>query len=288
MAIDVRSAQDQQRAIWDDVSVGWQRWREQFERGARTVTAKLLRDAAVAPGQSVLDIGSGVGEPALSAARIVGPAGRVVGIDLSPAMVVAARSATSGLANVEFRAADVESLDLPEASFDGALSRWSLMFAADRVRALRVVARLLVPGGVLAAAVWSRPQDVPTISLAFRVIAERLELGPPPPGPGPFTMCEPDAVRAELDEAGFDEVEIDEVVVPFRFASVNEFVRFARDVLPPGMKRQLRERCGSVDDPGVWGGVEQAARSYQTAGGAISLPSVSLCIRAVAGGARAV
>jgi hypothetical protein len=101
-------------------------------------------------------------------------------------------------------------------------------------------------------------------------------------------MCEPDAVRAELDEAGFDEVEIDEVVVPFRFASVNEFVRFARDVLPPGMKRQLRERCGSVDDPGVWGGVEQAARSYQTAGGAISLPSVSLCIRAVAGGARAV
>jgi ubiquinone/menaquinone biosynthesis C-methylase UbiE len=288
--VAVVAHRDDQRAIWDDVCVGWERWQPQFERGARTVTAKLLEDAGVAPGDVVLDVGSGIGEPALSAARAVGPSGRVVGIDVSPAMVAAARRAASaaGLGNVAFTVAGIEQADLRERRFDIALSRWALMFAADRVNALRATADLLRPGGVVAAAVWGRPQDVPMISLAFRTIAEHLRLEPPPPGPGPFSMSDPTALAAELEAAGFGEIEIDAVVVPFRFDSVGEFARFSRDVLPPGMKRLLRERCGSADDPAVWAAVDAAARSYETADGTMSLRSVSLCVRAVAGAARAV
>jgi SAM-dependent methyltransferase len=281
---DAVAVRDDQQLIWDHVSPGWQRWQPEFEQGARVATAKLLDLAGIVPGQTVLDIGSGIGEPALSAARLVGPAGKVVGVDLSSVMIAAARHASVGLDNVEFIVGDLETAVLPRKSFDVALSRWALMFAADRVDLLRLTADLLKPGGVLAAALWGKPWDVPMISLAFRVISGHLGLSPPPPGPGPFSMSDPDAVRTELDDAGFNAVEIHEVTIPFRFDSVGDFARFSRDVLPPRLKQLLQERCGSVDDAAVWAAFATAARDYQTADGTVSLPSVSLCLRAVARG----
>lgn len=283
---DASAIREQQRSIWNGVSPGWQRWGREFERGAATVTARLLELAGAAPGRRVLDVGSGTGEPALSAARAVAPGGHVVGVDLSPAMVAAARAAADGVEDVEFVIGDVETAALPLRSFDAALSRWGVMFAADRVELLRVVAGLLEPGGVLAAAVWADPPRVPMISLAFRVISCHLELGTPPPGPGPFTMYDPVAAAAEVERAGFGDVEVHELSVPFRLGSVEEFARFSRDVLPPGMRRVLKERCGSVEDPGVWAAFDAAARAYRTPDGAVSLPSACLCIRAVAGGAK--
>ena len=283
--LDAAAIRDQQRSVWDGVAPGWQRWSREFERGAATVTDRLLELAGAAPGMRVLDVGSGIGQPGLAAGRAVAPDGLVVGVDLSPAMVAAARMAASCVPNVDFMEGAVETAGLPPGWFDAALSRWGVTFAADRVEMLRAVARSLKPGGVLAAAVWAEPQRVPMISLGFRVIATHLELDPPPPGPGPFTMAEPAAAAGELERAGFGAVEVSEVTVPFGFASVDEFARFSRDVLPPGMKRLLEERCGSVDDAGVWAAFRDAAREYQTPGGGVSLASACLCIRAVAGGA---
>lgn len=284
--IDATAVRDRQRSIWDGVAPGWQRWGREFERGGATVTARLLEIAGAAPGQCVLDVGSGTGEPALSAARVVAPGGHVVGVDLSPAMVASARAAADGTPNVEFVLSAVETAALPPRSFDVALSRWSVTFAADRVELLRVVAGLLKPGGVLAAAVWADPARVPMISLAFRVISAHLELGAPAPGPGPFTMSDPAAASAELEQAGFASVEVHEHSVPFRLGSIDEFARFSRDVLPPGMRRLLEERCGSVDDPAVWSEFRAEARAYEAPDGTVSLPAACLCIRAVAGGAR--
>lgn len=287
--MDALAHRDQQRAVWDHVSQGWLRWQPEFEQGASAVTARLLDLAGITAGQSVLDIGSGIGEPALSAARAVGPSGRVLGVDLSPAMVAAARDAAARSASVEageieFLVGDLESAELPPRSFDAALSRWGLMFAADRLELLRVTAGLLRPGGVLAAATWGQPPDVPIISLAFRVISRHLGLPPPPPGPGPFSMSDPRVVRAELEQAGFTEVDITELVAPFRFDSVEDFGGFSRDVLPPGLKQRLDQQCGSVDDAGVWNAFAAAAREFETAQATVSLPSVSLCVRAVAAG----
>jgi SAM-dependent methyltransferase len=284
-APDAVAVRERQRATWDAVSHGWRRWGPQFERGAAPVTARLLELGGVRAGSRVLDVGSGTGEPALSAARIAGPGGRVVGVDLSPEMVAAARAAAAGIDHVEFVAGDVETAPLAPASFDVALSRWGLMFAADRVELLRAVARALVPGGVLAAAVWAGPDRVPMISLGFRVISRHLDLDPPPPGPGPFTMSDPDAAAAELAEAGFGAIEVREETVPFRLDSLDAFARFTRDLLPPPMRRVLEERCGSVDDPGVWRAFAQAAREYEAPGGEVRLPSTCLCVRAVAGAA---
>lgn len=266
------------------MSPAWLRWRPEFERGAAAVTARLLELAGVAPGQSVLDVGSGVGEPALSAARAVGPTGCVVGIDISPAMVAAAREAAGGLGNVDFVVHDIETAALPKGRFDVALGRWSLMFAADRPELLRVVADLLKPGGILAAAVWGAPDRVPVISLAFRVISRRLALDPPPPGPGPFSMADPQALEGELRGAGFLRVEIHPLIIPFTFSSVAEFTSFSRDVLPPGMRQLLERRCGSVHDRETWEAFAVAAADYLMADGSVSVPSECLCVRAITRG----
>lgn len=285
-SIDVAAVKNEQRAIWDAVSSGWWRWQAEFERGAASVTALLLELGGVVPGQSVLDVGTGIGEPALTAARWVAPRGRVLGIDPSPAMIAVARRRAEDVGNVDFAEGDAETVSLPAKSFDVALSRWALMFAADRVATLRALAGLLKPGGVLAVATWGPPQAVPMISLAFGVISERLSLEPPPPGlPGPFSMSDPGQVTAELTAAGFNDAEVRAHVVPFRLDSVADFIGFARDVLPPRMKQLLRDRCGSVDDPGVWEAFAQAAKRYVSADGGVSLPATSLCVRAVAGGA---
>ncbi|WP_328608881.1 class I SAM-dependent methyltransferase [Amycolatopsis sp. NBC_00345] len=280
-SIDVAAAHEEQRRIWDDVSEGWARWQPAFERGAGAVTAELLRLGGVAPGQRVLDFGTGLGEPAVSAALAVAPDGLVLGVDLSPRMIELARARAAG--PVEFVAGDLDDLGLPAGGFDVVLSRWALPFLPDRVGTLRTLHRLLKPGGVLAAAVWGTPPRVPMISLAFAVVARLLELPPAPPGlPGPFALADADLARAELAEAGFGELAVTTLGAEFRLGSLDEFAGFARDVLPPRMKQLLRDRYGTVAAPAVWTAFTEAAAPFATGDGVV-VPSETLCLRAVAG-----
>jgi len=289
-SVDPAAVKAGQRASWDAISVGWESAWNVFDRGAASVTTELLRLGGVRPGQRVLDVATGLGEPALSAARAVGPDGQVVGVDISQGMLaIARRRATAlGLSNVDFVVGDVESVDLADHSFDVALSRWGLMFAVDHVAAFRQLVRLLVPGGVLAAAIWGPPESVPMLALGYRVLVERLALPEPPPGtPGPFSMSDPRKVADELVAAGLLDVSVTEFVVPFE-ASAQEYADFNRDVLPPDLLEKIRERDGSVEDPGTWGAIADAAQRYAGGSGSggdgpvLALPSTALCVRAVA------
>lgn len=275
------SVSSQQRDIWNAVSAGWANRQQDFERGASVVTERLIRAVPVRAGHRVLDVGSGLGEPAASAADVAGPTGRVLGLDLAEKMVEAARQRVGMRDGLEFAVGDVVTMSPPAASFDVVLSRWGLMFASDRIAALRAIHRALVPGGVLSAAVWGPPPAVPMIGLGFRVISAVLDLAPPPPGgPGPFTMSDPQLVERELAAAGFTGIEVDELVVPFELDSAPEFAAYTRDVLPPGMRAAIRERRGSLDAPDVWRAVADAAAEFTGADGIVRLPSTALCLRA--------
>lgn len=275
---------DMQRANWNAISAGWASSQDDFERGGAAVTARLLELAGVKPGQTVLDVGTGVGEPALTVADVVGPTGRVVGVDLAPAMVAIATERAGAVGNVEFVVGDVESLDFPPASFDVVLSRWGLMFAVDHVKTFQELANVLVPGGVLAASVWvGSVAEVPMMSIGYEVLSARLDLPPAPPGaPGPFSMGDPVALRTELSVAGFVDVEVREFTVPFVLDSVERYVAFNKAASPPGLKDMLRERYGDEDE--TWDAIGAAAESYRAADGTISLPSKTLLLRAVAPG----
>ena len=108
---------------------------------------------AIQPGEAVLDLGCGAGFDAFVAAQLVGPAGRVVGIDLSPEMLAMAESGLKerDFPNVEFQVAQVEVLPFPDASFDVALSNGVLNLIPDKPKALGEVFRVLRPGGRLQA-----------------------------------------------------------------------------------------------------------------------------------------
>jgi SAM-dependent methyltransferase len=275
-----RELKNAQRASWDSASPGWEAWQAEFESGAALATARLLELAGVRPGQRVLDVATGQGEPALSAARAVGPTGRVVGVDFSPAMLAAARRRAGALPNLELLEADMEALPHQAGSFDVVLSRFGLMFAADRAAVLRSLARVLVPGGVLAAAVWSTASSH-LLSLGPAALSERLGMSAPPPGaPGPFSMADPRQCERELGEAGFIGVSIEEGVVPFRFASVAGYVRFNRDLLPPPILDLVKRRFGSEDSPDAWRLVSRAVEKHVEKDGSVSLPSTALYLRA--------
>lgn len=114
-------------------------------------TERLFREAGIGPGQRVLDLGSGVGDVALIAARLVGPSGEVVGIERDARSIVraSARMAEAGLRNVSFTQSDVAQIP-GNRLFDAAVGRYILFFLADPVEMLRSVTRLLRPAGVLA------------------------------------------------------------------------------------------------------------------------------------------
>jgi arsenite methyltransferase len=110
------------------------------------------RIGPIEPGETVLDIGCGAGMDLLLAARRTGPKGRVIGVDMTPAMIERAKGAAlaSGLwQNVEIRRGVAEELPVESASVDVAISNGVLNLSSDKLRAFREIYRVLRPGGRL-------------------------------------------------------------------------------------------------------------------------------------------
>ena len=101
-----------QRRDWDEASQGWRDWHELIDRAADHVSEHIVRMARVQPGDRVLDIAAGYGEPALTAAKVVGPRGEVVATDISASMLAYGRERASaaGLENVRFVESDAFSI----------------------------------------------------------------------------------------------------------------------------------------------------------------------------------
>lgn len=123
--------------------------------------------AALEPGQVVLDLGSGAGFDCFLAGPKVGEAGRVIGVDMTPAMLDKARTnlasyrASTGLDNVEFRLGEIEHLPLPDASVDVVISNCVINLSPDKPAVWREIARVLRPGGRVAVSDMALHQELP-------------------------------------------------------------------------------------------------------------------------------
>ncbi len=128
--VDPQAIKQQVKQDWDLAAPAWRKYDAHLAEVNAPVTERLLSLAGLAVGHRVLDIACGTGEPALPAAEVVGPAGYVLGTDLSEEMLAVARekAQTRGLNNVEFRQVDGEEMDVETSSFDAVTCRWGIMF----------------------------------------------------------------------------------------------------------------------------------------------------------------
>jgi ubiquinone/menaquinone biosynthesis C-methylase UbiE len=268
-----------QQRVWNDTARDFSNVTAIAAPAAEVISDRLIALAHVAAGQRVLDIATGVGDPALTAARIVGSSGSVVGIDHAPQMLVAARerAAAAGLSNTTFLEGNAQTLDLPPQSFDAVLSRWGLMFFLPLVPALAGFRRVLRPGGYLAAAVWGMPQQVPLISASCAAVMAQLGRPlPSPDAPGPFNLADQDKLAESLAEAGFSNVRTEPLTISVTFPSTDVFVRFQRatNMLVSTVIAQQPEDQQAA----LWETVAQTGARMASPDGSITLHNLVICV----------
>jgi ubiquinone/menaquinone biosynthesis C-methylase UbiE len=192
-------------AAWETSSQYWNKHQALIEEMFAPLTRALIEDSHIGPGQSVLDIGGGSGEPSLTIAGVVGESGSVTYTDPAMGMVKAAREEAQrrGLTNIKFYQCPAEQLLLPESSFDATVSRLSAMFFPDVLSALREIIRVTRPDGYMSFLVWA-PREVNPF---FSVVTEVLDRFIPADiededAPGAFRFARPGKLAKHLDEAG--------------------------------------------------------------------------------------
>ncbi|MDO8401689.1 MAG: class I SAM-dependent methyltransferase [Bradyrhizobium sp.] len=169
------------------------------------VSGLLIDRAAVKAGERIFDVGCGCGGTAIALAQLVGPAGHVLGIDISAPMLARARQVAPAGLPVEFVLADATVYPFEPASFDLLVSRFGVMFFAEPVVAFANMRRALKPSGRLAFACWREPRENPWMMAPLQAVYQHVPKLPPqgPDDPGPFAFASEARVHRILGEAGF-------------------------------------------------------------------------------------
>lgn len=223
--------------------VAFQQWAE-----AAIGAAKLPRNARI------LDVACGPGTVSLMVARDVES---VHGIDFSAPMIeiFRAKAVEQGLTNITLHCSDAQSLPYPDATFDAAFSLFGLMFFPDRSKGFAEIHRTLKPGGRAIVTSWAPVDESPAMQLMFGAVrAIKPELPEPKRSIG--TLEDPAVFRAEMEQAGFRDVEITRVTRPYAVRSVSEFWEFMVKGSAPII--MLRKSLGED----VWKEKEQLALDF--------------------------
>ncbi len=207
---------ERERGIWASAAEGWRRRDALLRKGAAPVSERMLELSGITSGSALLDIASGTGEPAISAAKIVGESGKVFGIDLADEMLAVARekAATEGLNNIEFQCIDAEALDVTAGSFDAVTIRWGLMFMPRPQACLAAAHKALKQDGRISLACWAAPSKNPYFGVLMQTLSKYMEIPVPPPGtPGIFAFADPDRLRDVLSSVGFRNITLEEMAI---------------------------------------------------------------------------
>ena len=190
----------------------WALYQEKLDAHIRVYGEHVLASAGLREGMRVLDVGCGCGDMTLDAARTVGDAGRVVGVDVSRPMLTRARERASSFSNVELVEHDAATFDA-DAPFDAIISRFGVMFFDDPVAAFTNIRRAMKPGGKLTYVCWQSLADNPWAALPLAAVVSVLAAPPvtTPNASGPFAFADPARVRDIMTRAGFRDV----VLTPF-------------------------------------------------------------------------
>src|SRR5205085_5184171 len=262
----------------DQVAAAWERYRTRLFEGQRPLSEWMVDRVDPRPGQTILELTSGPGETGFLAAERIGSDGRLISSDLNEGMVAAARRGAEarGLTNVECRVIDATDIDLPDASVDGILSRFGLMLVPERERAFAECRRVLRPGARLAYGVWG-PMD--RNHWLTDLVGALLQHGHAPQGDplgpgGVFSLAGPQANRDLLTEAGFTDIEIEEIPGTMAYESFDEYwdVQTAVAGAISGLVRSLSDEQRAA----VKATLEEMLAAFASTDGSYDLPSLAV------------
>ncbi len=192
-----------------------------FHQG-RPWTEELLERVMPQPGERVLDVACGTGIVARMVAQHTKGQARVVGLDLSPAMLAVARSvsAREGL-EIAWHEGSASALPFPDGSFDLVLVQHGLQFFPDKAAAMGEMSRVLAPGGRAATSTWTAITNNSFFAAFAEVVQKHLGT---PALHTPFSLGDQTTLRSLFVEAGFDAIEIERVRRTARYPSPDTFV----------------------------------------------------------------
>ncbi|BBG03501.1 methyltransferase [Pseudonocardia saturnea] len=198
-----------------------------FDAGVAGYLPRFRENAAIGPGERVLDVGCGAGTTTLDAAAAAGAGGSAHGVDMSEALLSIARARATGSDRVSFAVADAQTDDLGAGGVDVVISRNGVMFFDDPAAAFANLHRALRPGGRIALQVWQPLAEQEWLTAVHRA----LEVpDPPADGPSPVSFGDPDRCRALLSGAGFGDIRIEGARSPMWLGSdVDEAATFQLD-----------------------------------------------------------
>ena len=264
---------------WKSSAPFWEKHRDIIRGMFVPITQALIKDAGIGSEDSVLDVATGPGEPALSVAALAGSNGKVVGIDPIQGMVAAARSEAErlGLKNAKFEVAFADDLPFSAGTFDAVISRFGVMFFPSPLDGVRELLRVLKPGRKLALAVWHFAERNPFHYALSRVI-DRYVDSPPlaPDALDAFRFARPGKLKDILGEAGV--IEPCERLLQFIIQaplSVEEFWTLRQE-----MSDKLREKMAMLSKEQaseVKSEMLEALRQYSTENG-MSFPAEVLIV----------
>ena len=233
----------------------------------------FLERATPRPGDAVLDVACGTGIVARLAAGAVGAGGRVVGIDLNEVMLeVARQSAPPGDRRLAWRHGDASALPCADARFDLVLCQQGLQFVPDKAGALAEMHRVLRPGGRLGLCVWRSIVHSPCNAACLAALEPRLGAATAGRLRGPFALGDPELLAPMIARAGFQEIEIQQVVVTRRMLAAEASIPGHLDSTPLGPAVAALDQAARA---AVVREIAEALRPYRDTDG-LSVPQGTL------------
>jgi SAM-dependent methyltransferase len=276
------SGNEAQAEFWNSaVGRTWADLQAQLDRQLQPLGAAGMDALAPQSGEAILDIGCGCGDTSFALAEAVGPAGFILGLDISePMLGVARQRAAESRAAPDFLRADAQTADLTAERFDAAFSRFGVMFFSNPTAAFANIRRALKPGGRLAFVCWRSLAENAWQRVPLE--AARHVLPPQAPGdplsPGPFAFADAERLQGILSAAGFADIGIAPFDTMIGSGTLDETLSLAMQVGP--LSRALREHPECRD--GALGVVREALAAYVTPAG-VMMPAAIWVVTASRG-----